>query len=165
MQKIVSILFLLSIFSCNDGDFEVPSFEFDETVNICGTYVLYRANSSQTEALIIQLDEANLVQEEAVTEISISAANCSYRIFDSTIDANYFCSDVPPVTPQVIKNWEAVAGTNNVISISSSTIIDEDTSEILGYEYAIVLSNLVLESDDEQIIHDTYSFGSVSILL
>lgn len=165
MYKIFSIFLLLSLFACDDGNFEVPSFEFDTVVNTCGTYVFYRTNTAKTEAFILQLDEADIPQEETTSTIPISAANCSYRIFDAAVESTYFCSDVPPVTPAVSRNWEAVAGSNNLININATSIIDEDTAEIIGFEYEIVLNNLVLESNDEQIIYETYPFGSVSILL
>jgi len=165
MHKIVSIFLLLSIFACDDGNFEVPSFEFDTEINTCGTYVFYRTNTAKTEAFILQLNEADIPQEETTTAIPISAANCNYRIFDDAVESNYFCSDVPPVTPSVTRNWEAVAGSNNLITIITTSIIDEDTAEIIGFEYEIVLNYLVLESNDEQIIYETYPFGSVSILL
>ncbi len=165
MQKILSLFLFLSLISCNDGDFEVPSFEFDTSVNTCGTYVLYRTNTAKTEAFILQLNETDLLLEEITTTISIGAENCNYRIFDAAVDAAYFCSDVPPVEPSVIRNWEAVAGDNNLINITSTAVIDEDTTEITGYIYDIDIVNLVLESNDEQIIYETYAFGSVSISL
>lgn len=165
MYKIVSIFLLVIVFACDDGNFEVPSFEFDTVVNTCGTYVFYRTNTAETEAFILQLEETDIPQEETTTTIPITATNCSYRIFDAAVEGSYFCSDVPPIAPSVSKNWEAVAGSNNLMSIVAISIIDEDTDEIIGYEYEIVLNNLVLESNDEQIIYESYPFGSVSIFL
>ncbi len=165
MKKIVSLLLMLSLIACDDGDFEVPSFEFDALVNTCGTYVFYRTNTANTEALILQLSESELPLEETTTSILITSNNCTYRIFDDAVDGTYFCSDVPPVEPVVIKEWKAVAGPNNVINLISAAIVDADTMEITGYEYEFVLNNLVLQSDDEEIIYETYAFGSVSISL
>ena len=165
MRKILSLFLFLSLFSCDDGDFEVPSFDFDTSVNTCGTYVLYRTNTAKTEAFILQLSETDFPLEETVTTVLISAENCNYRIFDAAVDASYFCSDVPPVDPIVIRNWEAIAGETNVINITSTAVIDEDTTEITGYEYDIDIVNLVLESNEEQIIYENYAYGSVSISL
>lgn len=164
MQKIISILIIFSFFSCSDGDFEVPSFEFNETISTCGTYVFYRTNSSQTEAFIIQLEETDIVQEEGIVTVSISAENCNYRIFDSEVSSDYFCSSIPPVSPIVIRNWEAVSGASNNIQISTSIVFEEDDVTINSYEHQIDLYNLVLESQGENIIYETYSFGSFSTL-
>jgi len=165
MRKFLSVFLLISLFGCDDGDFEIPSFEFDTTISKCGSYVFYRTNSAKTEAFILQLSETDIVQEESITTIPITADNCNYRIFDTAVESAYFCSDVPPVEPIVTRNWEAIAGANNVISISATEVIDSDTAEIIGYEYDIQISNLILESNDEQIIYETYSFGTVSITL
>jgi len=165
MRKIVSILIIFSLFSCNDGDFEVPSFEFSDTVNACGTYVLYRTNSSQTEAFILQLDETTITQEVGTSTLALSAENCNYRIFDSELSSDYFCSDIPPVSPTVIRNWEAISGASNNIQISTNIVFEEDGVTINSYEHQIVLDNLVLESNDEQIIYESYNFGSFTTLL
>ena len=119
MRIILFLSILASLISCDDGDFEVPSFEFDTTVNTCETYVLYRTNSNQTEALIIQLNEEEISQEEGSVAIAITANNCNYRIFDDSIGADYFCSDVPPILPIVTKDWKAIAGANNYILIDT----------------------------------------------
>lgn len=165
MQRLVTIFLFIGLVSCNDGDFEVPSFDFDETINKCGTYVLYRTNDSQTEAFILQLDLNAIPQEVGTNSIAISATNCNYRIFDTEVSADYFCSDVPPVSPVVIRNWEAVAGANNEIQINTSALLDDDGITINAYEHQIVLYNLTLESNGEEIIYETYEFGSFSTAL
>jgi hypothetical protein len=152
------------LFSCDDGNFEVPSFEFNEVVNTCGNYVLYRTNSNQTEAFIIQLTETDIEQTEGTKTIAITPTNCNYRIFDSEVNADYFCSDVPPITPVVIRIWEADAGTNNKITIDTIAIFDTDDSTIISYEHKLTLTNLVLVSEGEQIIYETYNFGSFKTL-
>ncbi len=165
-MRIILFLFILAnLISCDDGDFEVPSFEFDTTVNTCGTYVLYRTNSNQTEALIIQLNEEEISQEEGAVAIAITTNNCNYRIFDDRIGADYFCSDVPPVQPIVVKNWTAMAGENNFITIDSSVLYDEDGITIIGYNHQIILNNLVLESEGESIIIESYDYGSFNTYL
>lgn len=150
---------LFSISSCDDGDFEVPSFEFNSTVNSCGTYVLYRTNSSQTEALILQFNPDEIQQEEVVYSIAINSENCSYRIFDDTIGSDYFCSDVPPIHPIVIKNWEAKGGPNNFINVETTSVTD-DLGVITGYIHEITLTNLVLESNSDTMTFESYHFGS-----
>jgi hypothetical protein len=59
MKKIIGLfLIFLFILSCNDGDFDVPSFDFDEqTVQNCGDLVLFKINES--EAIVFSINENN----------------------------------------------------------------------------------------------------------
>ncbi len=165
MRIILFITILVNLISCNDGDFEVPSFEFDTTVSHCGTYVLYRTNSNQTEALILQLNPTDIVQEVGDKQIAITSENVMYRIFDDSISADYFCASIPPVEPVVIKEWKAVAGSTNYINIDTTAVMHEDGVTITGYKHELVLHNLILESNDEKITHETYLFGSFNTSL
>lgn len=161
MRKIILFLSILSLFSCDDGNFEIPSFEFDTTVNVCGDYVIYRTNSNATEALIIKLSNLNILQEETISpiEVNISNDNTQYRIFDSAVNSDYFCADIPPIEPIVIRNWQGVAGATNVISIETNAVYNTN-NELTGYEHALTLKNLVLESNGETLTFENYYFGN-----
>ena len=163
MQKSFFIVVLLALFSCNDGDFEIPSFEFDTNVNLCGTYVLHRENSEKTEALILLLNPTDILQEAGNRQIPITSENVFYRIFDESVGADYFCATVPPAQPVVIREWTAVAGNDNFIDIETTAIIHEDGVSITGYKHTLVLYYLILESNNEKITHETYHFGSFDI--
>jgi len=161
MPKFVLIFSLLTFIACDDGDFEIPSFEFESNLNSCGTYVLYRTNAAATEAFIITLSDLEILQEETTTpiEVSIEESNTQYRIFDTAVSSDYFCADVPPIEPVVIRNWQAVAGVSNFISIETIAIYDIN-NELTGYEHTINLQNLVLESNGETLTYENYFFGS-----
>ncbi len=161
MYKNFSILLFIILFSCDDGNFEVPSFEFNDTVNTCGSYVIYRTNSDQTEAFIIELSNTEILSEETVTPIEtpITATNVQYRIFNGIVNPSYFCADIPPVTPSVTRNWEGVAGSYNKISITTTAVLNDDDI-ITGYEHQITLINLVLESNGDSQTFESYYFGS-----
>ncbi len=164
MSRILLALFLISIYSCDDGDFEIPSFDFNDTVNSCGTYVVYRTNSSQTEALILRLTDQEIIPEETTSqrELSITTENVQYRIFDGEISNNYFCADIPPTEPIVTRNWTGVPGADNFISIDTTAVLD-DNLDVIGYEHSITIHNLILESNDESMTFETYEFGSFTI--
>ena len=167
MYRILLALFLLSIYSCDDGDFEIPSFDFNDTVNSCGTYVVYRTNSSQTEALILRLTDQEILPEETLLsprELSITTENIQDRLFNGEITNNYFCADVPPTEPIVTRNWTGVQGSDNFLSIETTAVLD-DNLEILGYEHSITIHNLILESNGESMTFETYEFGSFTINL
>ncbi|PID67842.1 MAG: hypothetical protein CR968_04715 [Flavobacteriia bacterium] len=150
--------------ACNDGDFEVPSFEFYETVNSCGEYVLYRLNSSGTEALIIELESTQLPDTitDSPVQVPITANNLWYRIFSDEVNSGYFCQNVPPVSPQVTEQWTGVSGTNNFINISTSFNINSD-QDTLGYTHDIKLTNMVLAKGDDTITYETYNFGRFNV--
>lgn len=164
MRRIIYFILLLSFASCDDGDFEIPSFEFTDTVSHCGSFIVYRTSEIGTEALVLKLSDQNIAAEETDEPIlvAISPQNVQYRIFDNPVAATYFCADLPPTEPIVIKNWIAVAGASNKISIET-TAVTNDNNEITGYKHKIRLLNLVLENNGETMTFEDYYFGSFSI--
>ncbi len=96
--------------SCNDGDLDISSFEFEDEVNICGVnqYTLYRLSTTeQREALIVTLtDQQVRKDEDLVIPVSVSESGdytVTYRLFNDPVTDDYFCSAVPPVEPTVVK--------------------------------------------------------------
>jgi len=161
-NTLIAFLLLTFFSSCDDGNFEIPSFEFETTVNHCGEHVLYKLSSSKTEALILTLTASNI--QNAVTtlplpiEIAITAENVNYRVFSSEISTNYFCASVPPTQPIVTQNWLAVSGSLNKISIQTTEVLDIN-GVLTAYKHAITLKNLLLVNNGETIIHESYDFG------
>lgn len=160
MKKLIAFLLLISFSACDDGDFEVPSFDFNETINSCGEYVLYRTNSDRTEAFILVLSTSVIKDEVSTTplKVYISATNTQYRIFNGAVGSDYFCQDVPPTEPIVTKNWEGVAGTNSYIEVETTENLNDD-DELIGYKHNITLYNLRLQSGTDFITYEKYSFG------
>jgi hypothetical protein len=155
MKKILFIFSLLFLAACNDGNFDVPAFEFEETVKQCGTNVFYRLNSESTEAMILELPSTNFGTIEGDNELSISGTNTiTYRIFNEGIDTNYFCQDIPPATPKVIKELVAESGFFLI-----TTIVDATTTPAT-YSYDIVLKEVLFIDGDEQIYFETFNFGT-----
>ncbi len=163
MKNIFTALIMLALISsCDDGNFEVPSFEFETTVNHCGEYVLYKLSTSKTETLILSLTASSIRNTVTTTpiEVNISAANVNYRTFSGALNAStYFCAAVPPTLPAVTRNWIALSGNQNKIIIETTAVLDA-ANTLVGYKHSIVLKNLVLESNGESITYETYDFGS-----
>ena len=107
MKKLILLILAFSLFSCNDGDFEVPVFEFTEGISSCGEYVLFKKNSDATEVLVLSISDSQLGVTEGDKTINISPENLIYRIFDEAISDNYFCVTIPPTTPIVLKDISA----------------------------------------------------------
>lgn len=159
MKKILTLFLIITLFSCNDGDLDVPSFDFEDTVNSCGEYVLYVENSSGTEVLAITLTNGELgttVGEESYdTSTSLLVV---YRIFDDEISSSYFCQDIPPTTPEVVSSLDAESATINIVT----TEIIED-SVVTGYSYEISISDLLFMDGDDRIYYESLDFGTFEV--
>lgn len=163
MKKIFALLFCISLLSCDDGDFDVPAFDFAETVYNCdvnnNSYTLYRL--SDTEALIVTLTTTQIQNQVSTSVIStnISATNVIYRTFNDSASQSYFCENIPPVSPTVLSNWTGVAGANNKILIETVEEFDA-LSVLIGYRHTITFQNLTLESGSGSLTYSETDFGS-----
>lgn len=165
MKKIVLFFVILFAFSCNDGDLDISSFEFEDEVNICGTtnYTLYRLSTNeQREALIVTLTDQQIRKDEdlviPVSITSTGAYTVTYRLFDASLTDSYFCASVPPVEPKVLKDWRGVAGT---IFVENEPVYDTEGVNITGWKHYVVLNDVVLKTGDEELkLDDTYVFGT-----
>jgi len=119
MKKYLLFALTLNILSCNDGDLQIETVDFDsiETVQFCETVVvnsdnlLFKINGD--EALIIELPTGLLKNEVTTTDIESevpAATKISYRIFSDNVSASYFCNAVPVLTPTVLEEIEAQDG-------------------------------------------------------
>ena len=157
-------MLLLTIpLSCDDGDFDIASFEFDDKVNVCGSYTLYRLSTDgQKEALIVTLTSQQIRKdEEPVIPVTVSQSGLytvTDRVFNDQVTSDYFCAVVPPVEPKVTKDWRGVSG---LILVENRPVYGEDGETVTAWEHIIVLNDVVLESGDEKLIfNETYLFGT-----
>jgi hypothetical protein len=166
MKNIFLFLFLMFSFSCNDGNLDISSFEFEEEVTLCGSniYTLYRLSTSgQREALIVTLTDQQIRKDEdIVPPVSVSINGdytVTYRLFDDKVTDDYFCAAVPPTQPNVLKDWR---GTSGYIVIENQPKYDADGETIIGWNHYIVLVDVVLKVDDQELkLDETYLFGTV----
>ncbi len=151
-------------FACNDGDLQIETVDFDsiETVQSCNDIsattenVLFKINGD--EALILNLPSGLLKNEVSTTEIeSIIPGNSqiSYRIFSETVTSSYFCDSPPPLTPIVLEEIEAEAG-----SIFVTTTTEDD----ITYTHNIQLSGITFLNENGSRITDLQvnEFGTVT---
>lgn len=164
MKKILALLFCITLFSCDDGDFDVPAFSFAETVYNCdennNSYTLFRL--SDTEALIVTLTTTQIQNQISTSTIStsISSANVIYRTFNDTVSQSYFCENVPPVSPTILSNWTGVAGSDNKILIDTVEEFDSTNTTVVGYRHTITFQNLTLENGNNSLTYSETDFGS-----
>lgn len=161
MKKLVFFLVAFSLVSCNDGDYDVPAFDFETTVYSCDDTLLYIMNSDETEAFILEFDTDDLATEEGTETFSISTTyTATYRLFDDSIGDSYFCQAIPSSTPNVIDEIEAESGTITVV-----TTADETDGEITGYTYDISISDLLLLDGTDRIFYESFDFGTYTVTL
>lgn len=166
MKKLFLFVVFALAFSCDDGDLDISSFEFEDEVNICGTnkYTLYRLSTNeQREALIVTLTDLQIRKDEdPVLPVNVSENGdytVTYRLFDDQLTDSYFCASVPPVEPAVLKDWRGVSGT---IFVVNEPVYDTDGETITGWKHYVVLNDVVLRVDDQELkLDETFVYGTV----
>ena len=160
MKKVIAFILVLFLTSCNDGDFDVPAFEFTETVNSCNEYLLYIQSSTSTEFLILELTSPQLGTTLGEESYPIpGSVDVIYRIFEEKIIGNdYFCQSIPPSSPKILKELIASGGR---LHIDTSEIEANGTVE--GYEYVITISDLLFDDGKERIFFENFVFGTFTI--
>ena len=158
MKKIAFFGLLLFIISCNDGNFETPSFNFDDAaIENCGNLVVYKINES--EVLLLEINEDNTNDIYFKTPHENKAYNLNntiyYRTYTENVPPNYFCNAIPPSTPKLENEW---IGSGTLII--NNTITDNNDGTFT-YIATFTINDMVLENGNgNSIIYDTYDFGT-----
>jgi hypothetical protein len=125
-----SLVLVLLIMACNDGDIITEDLVFGDTFEACGELVLYKINTSPNESLSFQITSppitiddllltepasdtnppiVTLVNENPST-IAIGSSNIlNYRSYDSAPN-NLFCNDVPPTNISISQDFTSSSG-------------------------------------------------------
>jgi hypothetical protein len=170
----LSLVLVLGLSSCNDGDIIVTSFDFEDiALDVCGDvgdYVFFKINNVNLETLSFQLrtqDSILSVQDTLIYTIDAVTNVVNYRTFRDEISSSYFCSSIPPLTPEVRLNFTSSQGTARVATRIDTTITGQgslqDTTivSILNIQF----TNLRLESADETITEESLELGTLETTL
>lgn len=160
MKKLLILFLAFTLNACNDGDFDVPVFEFTEEVNVCGNFVLYIASTNSTEVLVLTLPSTALGTAPTLALPISATVNATYRIFDKAIGTSYFCQDIPPLEPKILK--ELKADETGTINIAATEILANGV--VTGYSYEITISNLNFNDGKERIFFESFIFGKLEII-
>ena len=143
MQKLLLLIFSITLLSCNDGDIIVTSFDFDDaSLQACsgtGGYLFFKINDGSTESLSLRLavTEDQFTSSSTLVSVLNGTTNfANYRVFDGAVDSDYFCNEVPPTAPQVSVEYVASSGTATLITIATLDDLDglpfvEGTDELV----------------------------------
>ena len=167
MRKLVMYVVILTFFSCDDGDLQIETIDFDSTstINTCNTIEVAQENVSfkinGSEALILTLP-ANLLKNEATTEDITSSISESgpviltYRTFSETVSTEYFCASIPPTTPLVL---EEIVAKNGTVFIRTTT---EDQGSTFLHQ--ITLADTTFENSSKERITNLSirSYGEIT---
>ena len=167
MKNILIFLLLLSVYSCDDGDLQVETLNFDDSdIQFCGnaatTGTTLFFKTIDQEALILTLGSGTLKNEASEGEIAYpisGTTKITYRIFSDKVSKNYFCDAVPPITPTVIEDIEAQGGSVMIAPIAK---VEGETTT---FEHTIRLSDisLVNKTNDQRITDlRINNFGTVT---
>ena len=153
IRKLFLAVPLLSLFfSCSDGDITIQSISFNEIgIESCtqstATTLLFKIND--TESLALQLPEGllrNSVSEQTLQSSIPNQTTLNYRIFSEGISASYYCSVLPEIGANVIKDAHATA-----VTVFINTSLSEDGN---SFKHEIQLSGVSFIDQDGKRITD-----------
>ncbi|GAB2768445.1 hypothetical protein [Salinimicrobium soli] len=138
MKKIFVLFFAaILLISCDDGDIIVTDFNFDnQQLQWCGDdeqQVVFNINNDQVfEAIAFRfnLDTPTpqfFSTEEGQISVPLNSTNqVVYRVFDGKVENSYFCSIIPPVTPNVTEEFRSTSGGEVLITTTLKNATDHD---------------------------------------
>lgn len=164
MKKAFILGILTLLFSCDDGDLQIETIDFDSfDIQTCATVttdteIFFKTNTD--EALILELQSGILKNEASTATIESvvgTASKLTYRIFSDDVSNPYFCSEVPVTEPNVISEIKAASG-----KVLITTIAIDDTT----FEHTIQLSDISFITDtDARITNlEINNFGTVTTI-
>ena len=137
MKKIVLLVFFaFSLLQCDDGNFDTPSFVFEDNIGSCGNLIVYNIGAGNSEALILNIDENNTnnaFYKTVMEDVEFNLDNrITYRVFDAEVSSGYFCQDIPPTTPNIVNEWNGggVLVVNNVIVLDDKDGVEEEDHDL-----------------------------------
>lgn len=164
MKQLLAICCLGLFFSCDDGDLQIETIDFDSvSIQTCGapapqgldSEFFFKINGD--EALVLSL-QADLLQNETsvlntVVSSFPSASSLTYRLFSGNVNMNYFCDDIPPLDPTVTTESTAVGGDIIINSLVSSV-----NATVKTYSHSIIFQELSLSNEAGERLTNTSNF-------
>ena len=164
MKKLFIIFAISSLcFACNDGDIIVTEFDFDElNLNNCGDpggYTFFNINNSfAAESISLILTNTGvLFLEPGVEEYELNSSTntVNYRKFNDDVSDDYFCSNIPPITPTVTLEFlgeSGIAELTTTVSKLDDDGLDEDITSDLDTDGDGLLNYFDEDDDGDNVI-------------
>jgi len=169
MKRFLGILICLIAFgACDDGDLVVDTIDFaDVSTSSCpDNNLLFKLKEG--EALILNIPESTFI-EDATEEgnpivLTVSPTNqVVYNFYTGKVSSANICDLIPPSSPSVKTQWNAVPG--GIIEITTEAvkkILDEtnNSTRITGYKHTIVFRDITFAKEDATTqYYQTFVFG------
>ncbi len=164
MKKLFIIFAISSLcFACNDGDIIVTEFDFDElNLNNCGDpggYTFFNINNSfAAESISLILTNTGvLFLDPGVEEYELNSSTntVNYRKFNDDVSDDYFCSNIPPITPTVTLEFlgeSGIAELTTTVSKLDDDGLDEDITSDLDTDGDGLLNYFDEDDDGDNVI-------------
>ena len=138
MKKIfLLITTILLLTQCDDGNFDTPSFVFENEFDNCGDIIIFNIGIDDAEAIILDIPDINneeniFFKTEWENKEYDLTDKISYRVFDGAINNDYFCQDIPQTSPTVVNEWNGsgLLIVNNIITKDDKDGIIEDVNAL-----------------------------------
>lgn len=132
MKTLIRFLILSGFFlACDDGDIIVTTFNFDEAnLNNCGgpgNYIFFKINNNTSESISLSLGTSDILFIESGSRVFVlngTSNIVNYRIYNGDITNSYFCNSIPPISPDVIK--EFIGSSGEATLVTDVTLDDMD---------------------------------------
>lgn len=156
MKKFLYLIISIAFISCNDGDLLVEDLEFDNAaVQICDTpldqtttdYLFYIIDNTDNETISLAINTTDpiLTASGIYGGFPLSTNTLQYRKLNGPAGADYYCNNVPPVTPLSTQIFIGEAGE----AFIESTVIEDDGDGIDAIDEGIDLNDLSLSLDTD----------------
>lgn len=166
MKKMLFFSILVLFLSCDDGDLQIETIDFDsvdpqtcETATI-DTQIFFKINDDET--LILELESGKLLNEASTEEIEStigSGSTLTYRLFSDAVTSTYFCAEIPETMPAVTSEIQAESGTVfiNTVGVETDTVT---------FVHTIQLSDVSFVTDTDSRITDLTinEFGTITTI-
>jgi len=161
--------------SCDDGDFEVQSFDFNtSTTQICNAatnnFFIYRI--SNNEVLIVKFPESALANpttpETSPRQLPlidiVGNTEVIYRLYDNSLSTQSICSAIPPTSPNLVDEWVATSGKIRIITTVNKSVASGNSTganQISGYTHDIDFVDInFLKLNGTEQFYDVLPFGN-----
>lgn len=165
MKKMFALVAaLIFLAGCDDGEMSFRTFNFtDDDPERCDSEssIFYKING--TEVLIFELglqtDLVNVATEEDTPRMV--SVDLTYRNYDGDVANATLCSDIPPVNPSVIEEWQG----EGQMAIVTTPVYDDDEDDgvnrVTGYSHQLTLVTATFSKDGEEITITDVNLGTI----
>ena len=140
-------------------------FEFtsSQTIKCTNNSLIFRYNAN--EVLLLDLDQSIFVNSATVagsprTQLINATNKVVYRTYNGSLNANFFCSSIPPTSPLLVDEWigqEGVLGVSGIIKVDTEALTNPT-----AYKHTITLFKVTFKKGFQTYtpLTNDYVFGT-----